>query len=146
MRVRGMDVNFPRSCISPIITLKQPASARGLEKGEQSFSRPLLGAAAYLFILCEIHERSVLLPRPLFLPSGCSLFFGAKSTVRRRFFVCAAKSCLGATGSASSRGRYRGFTDGLRAGGAADLPGVWYFWIGFTGFRTTARWELVFLN
>ena len=64
MRVRGMDVNFPRSCISPIITLKQPASARGLEKGEQSFSRPLLGAAAYLFIPCEIHESSVLLPPP----------------------------------------------------------------------------------
>lgn len=59
-----MDVNFPRSCISRIITLKQPASARGLEKGEQSFSRPLLGAAAYLFILCEIHERPVLLPPP----------------------------------------------------------------------------------
>ncbi|MBO4484421.1 MAG: hypothetical protein J5738_03440 [Lachnospiraceae bacterium] len=59
-----MNANFSRSWISLIKTLKQPASARDLEKGEQSFSRPLLGAAAYLFILCEIHERSVLLTPP----------------------------------------------------------------------------------
>ena len=82
MRVRGMNANFPRSWISPIITLKQPASARGLEKGEQSFSRPLLGAAAYLFILREIHERSVLLPPPpLSSVRLLPLFFRAKSTV-----------------------------------------------------------------
>ncbi len=99
MRVRGMDVNFPRSCISPIITLKQPASARGLEKGGKSFSRPLLGAAACFFILSKIYENFCFL-----LPHFRLL-------------------------------------DRLPV-----LPGIWYFWIGLTGFRTTARWEVVFLN
>lgn len=71
-----MDVNFPRSCISPIITLKQPASARGLEKGEQSFSRPLLGAAAYLIFLSCAKSTSALFccPAPSFFRQAAASF------------------------------------------------------------------------